>query len=155
MRLTQKFSIWIYDSWKENSILHLLLSFIYFEDEFFLRKIFTLWNMISSAWTKFSLFFIFCHRSDPNPRSQFVTISKHNSILHLLLCFFHSEDGLLIRTIPILWKLNSSARMKFSLFFSFLRSWEPNSPSQLVTVWNRIQFCIFSFPSSTLRMNFL
>ena len=94
MRLRPKFSISICDSLKENSILHLLLSLFYFHDEFFTRKIF------------------------------------------------------------IFSKLNSSARMKFSIFFSFFCRWDPNSRSQFVTVWKRIQLCICSFPSSTLSTNF-
>ena len=95
MRLRSKFAIWICDSLKENSILHHLLFFIYFEDEFCLRK------------------------------------------------------------ILILWKLNSSARMKFSLFFSFLCSSDQNSRFQFVPVWKRIPFCISSFPFSTLTTKFL
>ena len=79
---------------------------------------------------------------------------KENSILHFLLFFFYSEDEILIRKILILWKVNSFARMKFSLFFSFLRSWVANSPSEFVTVWKRIKFCISSFTSSTLKTNF-
>ena len=94
VQLRPKFSISISDSLKENSILHLLISLIFFDDEFFTRE---------------SFIFI---------------------------------------------KLNSSARMKFSLFFSYRRSWDQNSRSQFVTVWKRIQFCICSFSSSTLNTKF-
>ena len=80
---------------------------------------------------------------------------KENSILHLLLFLFYSQHEFFIRKILILWKMNSSARMKFSLFLSFLCSWDPNSQSQFLTVWKRIQFYISSFPSSTLTTNFL
>ena len=79
---------------------------------------------------------------------------KENSILHLLLFFFYSQHEFFIRKILNLSKLNSSARMKFSLFFIFLCNWDPNSRSQFVTVWKRIQFCIFSFSSSTLWTKF-
>ena len=93
-QLRHKFSISISDSLKENSILHLLGSLIFFDDEFFTRESF------------------------------------------------------------IFFKLNSSARMKFSLFFSYRRSWDQNSRSQFVKVWKKIQFCICSFSSSTLNTNF-
>ena len=77
-----------------------------------------------------------------------ITISdslKENSILHLLLFFFYFKHEFFIRKILILWKMNSSARMKFSLFFSFFCSWDTNSRSQFLTAWKRIQFCISSF----------
>ena len=80
---------------------------------------------------------------------------KENSILHLLLFFFYFDQELFIRKIFIFSKLNPSAPMKFSLFFSFLCGWDTNSPSELVTVWKRIQFCISSFSSSTLSRNLL
>ena len=79
---------------------------------------------------------------------------KENSILQLLLFFFYSEDGLLIRKLLILWNLNSSAWIKFSFFFSFFCRSNPNSGSQFLTVSKKIQFCISSFFCSTLRMNF-
>ena len=79
---------------------------------------------------------------------------KENPILHLLLSFFYSKHEFFIRKILIFRKMNSSAPMKFSLFFSFLCGWDPNSRSQFVTVWKRIQFCMCSFSSSTLSTNF-
>ena len=79
---------------------------------------------------------------------------KQNSILHLLIFFFYSQHEFFIRKVFIFSKLNSSASIQFSLFFSFLCSWDPNSRSQFVTVWKRIQFCISSFSSSTLSTNF-
>ena len=80
---------------------------------------------------------------------------KENSILHLLLFFFYSQHEFFIRKILNLSKLNSSARMKFSLFFSFLCSSDPNSGSEFQTVWKRIQFYISPFSSSTRSTNFL
>ena len=79
---------------------------------------------------------------------------KENSILHLLLSLFFFDDEFFTREIFIFSKPNSSARMKFSLFSSYLCSWDTNSRSQFVTVWKRIQFCISNLSSSTLRKNF-
>ena len=79
---------------------------------------------------------------------------KDNYILHLLLFFFYFDNEFFIRKILILWKVNSSARMNFFLFFSFFCHSDLNSPSELVTVWKRIQFNICSISSSTLKMNF-
>ena len=80
---------------------------------------------------------------------------KENSILHLLVFFFYSQHQFFIRKVFIFSKLNSSARMKFSIFFTFLCGWDPNSQSQFVTVWKRTQFYISSFPSSTFTTNLL
>ena len=79
---------------------------------------------------------------------------KANGILHLLLFFFPFQDQFFSRKIFILSKGNSSAEIKFSLFFSFFGVWDPNSRFEFVTVWNRIQFCISSLCSSTLTKNF-
>ena len=91
-------------------------------------------------------------------RPEFSTWNSHslkeNSILHLFLSFFYSDEQFIIRKIFILSKLNSSAWMKISLFFSFFCHSDLNSRSEFLTVRKRIQFCICSFFSSTLKMNF-
>ena len=69
VQLTPKFSISICDSLKENSILHRLLFFFYFDDELFIRKIFIFLKLNSSASIQFSLFFTFLCGSDTNSRS--------------------------------------------------------------------------------------
>ena len=79
---------------------------------------------------------------------------KENSILHLFLPFFYFDDEFFLRKIWIFWKLNSSASIQFSLFFSFFCGSDRNSRSEFATVWNIIQFCISSFSSSTLSTNF-
>ena len=59
VRLRPIFSISIYDSLKENEILHIRLVFFYSEDELLIRKIFILWKVNSCAPMKFSFFFSF------------------------------------------------------------------------------------------------
>ena len=76
VRLRHKFSIWITDSLKENSIVHLLLSFFYFDHDFFIRKIFIFWKLNSSASTQFSLFFSVLCGWDTNSRSELLTVWK-------------------------------------------------------------------------------
>ena len=44
--------------------------------------------------------------------------------------------------------------LNFSYFFSFSCGWDTNSRSEVLTVWKRIQFCIFSFSCSTLMTKF-
>ena len=107
------------------------------------------------VWTnEIFLIFQFLVRLRPKFSIWICDSLKENSILHLLLVFFYSEDELLIRKIFIFSKLNSSAWIQFSLFFSFFYGWDPNSRSEFVTVWKRIQFCISSFSSSTMRTSF-
>ena len=76
VRLRHKFSIWICDSLKENSILHPLLFFFYPQHEFFIGKILILWKLNSSAPTQFSLFFSILCGWDTNSRSELLTVWK-------------------------------------------------------------------------------
>ena len=77
------------------------------------------------------LFFELLVRLRPNFSIWIGDSFKENEILHPLLVFLYSEDELLIRKIFIFSKLNSSAWIKFSLFFSFLCGWDKNSPLNL------------------------
>ena len=151
----EKFCIWICESFKDNWILHLLTFFFYTTGDLFIRKFqfspktdFVSTNRTLRGFHSF-----------PLAHTQILSISisdssKANTVLHLHLFFFHSQDEFFIRKIFILSKLNSSSRIKFCLFFSFFRRSDPNSASEFVTVWKRIQFCVSSFFCSTLRTNF-
>ena len=155
LQLRPKFSIYISESLKENSILHLLLFFFHSEDGLLIRKLLISWKLNSSAWIKLFLIFQFLQPFRHKLSISICDSLKENSIVHLLLFFFYSEDELLIWKIFLFSELNSSAWFQFPLFFSLLCGWETNSPSELVTVWKRIQFCISSFSSSTVSRNFL
>ena len=151
----EKFCIWICDSFKDNWILHLVTFFFYTTGGLFIRK------FQFSPKTDF----VFTNRtlrgfhSFPLAHTQILSISisdssKANLVLHLHLFFFYSQDEFFIRKIFILPKLNSSAWIKFSLFFIFFCRSDRNSLSQFVIVRKRIQLRIYSFSSSTLTTNF-
>ena len=102
----------------------------------------------------FSYFFSFSCGWDTNSRSEVVTVWKR-----IQFCIFSFSCSTL-RTNFSYGKFSFSDRwirllgLNFSYFFSFSCGWDTNSPSEVVTVWKRIQFCIFSFPCSTLMTKF-
>ena len=117
-------------------------NFNFVKDEFVCtNKIFLIFQFLAHLRPKFSI--------------SICDSLKQNSILHLLIFFFYSQHEFFIRKVFIFSKLNSSARMKFSLFFTFLCRWDTNSRSEFQTVWKKIQFCISSFSSPTRSTNFL
>ena len=73
---------------------------------------------------------------------------KENSILHLLLFFFYSQHEFFIRKILNLSKLNSSARMKFSLFFISCAVQTP------IFIRKRIFYFLLLKLNSSARMKF-
>ena len=98
------------------------------------------------------LIFKFLVRWRPKFSTSIYASLRENSILHLLLFFFHFEDEFFIRKILIYWILLHN--WNFFLIFQLFLPSQMNSLFKCRIVWNKIQFFIYSFSSFYVKDKF-